>query len=371
MLTVLAGALVLTVAGSAGVVSATARRGGHDGPGRHGRTAEPLVIAHRGASAIRPEHTLLAYEAAIGLGADYIEPDLVSTKDGVLVARHENEIGGTTDVAAHPEFADRRTTKTIDGVTITGWFTEDFTLAELRTLRAEERIPDLRPDNTAFDGLAPVPTFDEVVELAKRHGVGVYPETKHPTYFRSIGLPLEEPLLRTLSENGWDGPTAPVFVQSFETGNLKRLRPLTRLRLIQLINATGAPYDLVAAGDPRTYDDLVTPQGLRDIARYADGVGVATTRLIPAGPDGRLLEPTPLVRDAHRRNLLVHTWTVRPENSQLPLDHRAGNPASPVYPRATGDVTGWLERLYGLGVDGVFSDDPGIARAVRDHVSGG
>ncbi|MEO3812661.1 glycerophosphodiester phosphodiesterase [Sphaerisporangium sp. B11E5] len=365
-LAVVAGALVLAAAGTVGAVGATAERGGHGG---HDGGREPLVIGHRGASAVRPEHTLLAYEAAIKLGADYIEPDLVSTKDGVLVARHENEIGGTTDVASHTEFAGRRTTKTIDGVAITGWFTEDFTLAELRTLRAKERIPDLRPDNTAFDGLAPIPTFDEVVKLAKQHGVGVYPETKHPTYFDSIGLSLEEPLLRTLRQNGWDGAKAPVFVQSFETGNLKQLRPLTELRLIQLVNATGAPYDLVAAGDPRTYDDLVTPQGLRDVSRYADGVGVATARLIPTGPDGRLLQPTSLVRDAHRRGLLVHTWTVRPENSQLPVDHRLGNPASPAFPRATGDVAGWLERLYGLGIDGVFSDDPGIARAVREHVS--
>jgi glycerophosphoryl diester phosphodiesterase len=363
-LAVLAGAMVLAAVGTVGAVTATAERGGHEG-------GEPLVIAHRGASALRPEHTLLAYEAAIGLGADYIEPDLVSTKDRVLVARHENEIGGTTDVANHPEFAARRTTRTIDGVAVTGWFTEDFTLAELRTLRAKERIPDLRPGNTAFDGLAQIPTFDEVIKLARRHGVGVYPETKHPTYFDSIGLSLEEPLLATLRANGWDGQKAPVFIQSFETGNLKQLRSATRVRLIQLINATGAPYDLVAAGDPRTYGDLVTPAGLRDISRYADGVGVATTRLIPTGPDGKLLEPTSLVRDAHRRGLLVHTWTVRPENSQLPVDHRLGNPASPVFPRAIGDVAGWLERLYGLGIDGVFSDDPGIARAVRERLSGG
>ncbi|GGK89701.1 glycerophosphoryl diester phosphodiesterase [Sphaerisporangium melleum] len=341
--------------------TATADKGRHDAHG-------PVVIGHRGASALRPEHTLPSYETAIALGADYIEPDLVSTKDHVLVARHENEISGTTDVANHPEFAARKTTKTIDGVQITGWFTEDFTLDELRTLRAKERIPDLRPDNTAFDGLAQIPTFEEVVRLARKHGVGVYPETKHPTYFDSIGLSLEEPLLATLKRYGWDGQKAPVFVQSFETGNLKRLRGLTRLRLVQLINATGAPYDLVAAGDPRTYDDLVTPEGLREIATYADAVGVATQRIVPPGPDGRLLQPTALVKDAHRRGLLVHTWTVRPENSQLPVDYRQGDPASPAYPRATGDVMGWLTRLFSLGVDGVFSDDPGIARAVRDHV---
>ncbi|MFC4588608.1 glycerophosphodiester phosphodiesterase [Sphaerisporangium corydalis] len=361
----LAGTLAVVAAGVLFVTlqpaSATATGSGHDDRG-------PIVIGHRGASAIRPEHTLLSYEAAAALGADYIEPDLVSTKDHVLVARHENEIGGTTDVQNHPEFAGRRATKTIDGVAVTGWFTEDFTLDELRTLRAKERIPDLRPDNTAFDGLAPIPTFDEVIELAQRLGVGVYPETKHPTYFDSIGLSLEEPLLAALARHGWGGARSPVFIQSFETGNLKALRSATRLPLIQLINGTGAPYDLVAAGDPRTYTDLVTPEGLREIAKYADGVGVATTRIVPAGPDGKLLEPTTLIRDAHRRGLKVHTWTIRPENSQLPVDYRLGDPASPAYAGATGDVMGWLVRLFDLKVDGVFSDDPGIARATRDRV---
>ncbi|GII82545.1 glycerophosphoryl diester phosphodiesterase [Sphaerisporangium siamense] len=338
----------------------TATAGDRD---HHG--GEPIVIGHRGASAIRPEHTLLSYEAAIKLGADYIEPDLVSTKDHVLVARHENEIGGTTDVENHPEFAARRATKTIDGVAVTGWFTEDFTLAELRTLRAEERVPDLRPDNTAFNGLALIPTFDEVLDLARGNGVGVYPETKHPSHFDAIGLSLEEPLLATLKRHGLDGSRAPVFIQSFETGNLKALRRLTRLPLIQLVNGSGAPYDWVAAGDRRTYADMVTPEGLREVAGYADGVGVATTRIVPAGPDGRLLRPTTLIKDAHRRGLKVHTWTIRPENSQLPVDYRLGDSASPAFPRATGDVTGWLERLYGLGVDGVFSDDPGVAVATR------
>ncbi|WP_285777276.1 glycerophosphodiester phosphodiesterase [Microtetraspora sp. NBRC 13810] len=327
------------------------------------RAEDPIVIAHRGASAIRPEHTLLAYEAAIALGADYIEPDLVSTKDGVLVARHENEISQTTDVENHPEFAGRRTTKTIDGAAITGWFTEDFTLAELRTLRAEERIPDIRPANTAFNGLAQIPTLDEVVQLAQRHGVGVYPETKHPTYFDSIGLSLEEPLLAGLARRGWRDQRDPVIIQSFETGNLRDLSRRTKVRLAQLVNASGAPYDRVAAGDPLTYDRMVTPAGLRDIAGYADGVGVANARIIPTGPDGRTLAPTTLVRDAHRAGLIVHAWTVRPENSQLPVDHRLGDPNSPAYAGATGDVMGYLNKLYDTGLDGVFSDDPGIARA--------
>jgi glycerophosphoryl diester phosphodiesterase len=241
----------------------------------HAATAErrgqaPVVIGHRGASAHRPEHTLLSYEAAIAMGADYIEPDLVSTKDHILVARHENDITGTTDVAAHPEFADRRTTKTVDGRPITGWFTEDFTLAELKTLRAKERVPDLRPDNTAFDGVAEIPTFEEVVRLAQRHGVGVYPETKHPTYFDSIGLSLEEPLLDILNANH----VRKVYIQSFETANLRELRKKTRLPLIQLITFGGAPYDWVAAGDQRTYDDMVKPEGLRGHPpRRAGGCG--------------------------------------------------------------------------------------------------
>ncbi|HEV3495709.1 MAG TPA: glycerophosphodiester phosphodiesterase family protein, partial [Actinomycetes bacterium] len=215
----------------------------------------PLVIGHRGASGYRPEHTLASYRLAIGMGADFIEPDLVSTKDHVLVARHENEISATTDVADHPEFADRRTTKTIDGVPLTGWFTEDFTLAELRTLRAKERIPDLRPDNTAFDGLYQVPTFQEVIDLAKRAGVGIYPETKHPSYFCSVGLPLEEPLVRALRGHGLDRPNAQVYVQSFEVANLRRLDTMLRVPLVQLVARTGTPYDLRAVGDPRTYAD--------------------------------------------------------------------------------------------------------------------
>ncbi|MEV4174093.1 glycerophosphodiester phosphodiesterase [Nonomuraea sp. NPDC049709] len=325
------------------------------------RGQAPIVIAHRGASAHRPEHTLLSYEAAIAMGADYIEPDLVSTKDHVLVARHENEISGTTDVAAHPEFADRRTTKTVDGRPVTGWFTEDFTLAELKTLRAKERVPDLRPDNSAFDGLAEIPTFEEVVQLALKHGVGVYPETKHPTYFDSVGLSLEEPLLDVLNRYR----VRKAYIQSFETANLRDLRGRTRLPLIQLITFGGAPYDWIAAGSTRTYDDMVKPDGLREVASYASGIGVDTRRVVPVdAATGRTLEPTTLVADAHRRRLDVHVWTVRNENSQLPADYRLGNPASPVYQRATGNVMGWLSRLVELGIDGAFCDDPAMGRAV-------
>ena len=328
----------------------------------------PLVIGHRGASGYRPEHTLASYRLAIGMGADFIEPDLVSTKDGVLVARHENEISGTTDVAAHPEFADRRATKTIDGVSLTGWFTEDFTLAELRTLRAKERIPDLRPDNTAFDGLYQVPTFQEVIDLAKRAGVGIYPETKHPTYFDSIGLSLEEPLLATLRANGYQGPKAKVFIQSFETGNLKELNRRTRLPLVQLLSDVGAPYDLVAAGDPRTYADLSTPEGLAEIATYADGIGPSKNQIVPRDADGNLLEPTSLVDDAHKAGLLVHPYTFRNENNFLPADFRQGNPASPAYLRATGDAPAEYRLFFRLGVDGLFSDNPDTAVASRHRL---
>jgi glycerophosphoryl diester phosphodiesterase len=242
-----------------------------------GKRRQPIVIGHRGASGYRPEHTLASYTLAIEMGADFIEPDLVSTRDHVLVTRHENEISGTTDVADHPEFAARRTTKTIDGNPVTGWFTEDFTLAELRTLRARERLPEIRPLNTAFDGLYQVPTFDEVIQLAKRHRVGIYPETKHPTYFDSIGLSLEEPLVRALNANGYRGRDAKVFIQSFEVANLKALRRMTRVPLVQLVDATGKPYDFVVAGDPRTYADLVTPAGLEEVAGYARGLGAKRT----------------------------------------------------------------------------------------------
>ncbi|GAA1711982.1 hypothetical protein GCM10009809_05260 [Isoptericola hypogeus] len=322
------------------------------------------VVGHRGASGYRPEHTLAAYEQAILQCADYIEPDVVPTSDGVLVARHENEISGTTDVADHTEFADRRTTKTIDGTAVTGWFTEDFTLAELRTLRAVERLPQVRPGNTAFDGLYQVPTLDEVLDLA-RHSetcdgepVGVYPETKHPTYFDSVGLSLEAPLVEQLDANGFDSRRDPVIVQSFETGNLRELDDATDVRLAQLVSSSGAPYDLVAAGDPRTYADLVTRSGLREIARYADGVGLEKNVMIPREADGTLGEPTPVIRDAHRTGLEVHGWTFRAENQFLPAEFR-----SSADPAAHGDLAGELDAFLDAGMDGAFSDHPDVAVA--------
>jgi glycerophosphoryl diester phosphodiesterase len=311
----------------------------------------PLVIAHRGASGYRPEHTLAAYELGAKQGADYIEPDVVATSDGVLVVRHENEISTTTDVAAHPEFAGRRTTKTIDGVALTGWFTEDFTLAELRTLRATERLPSLRPGNTAFNGRYRIPTLQEVIDLRRRlsrrldRPIGIYPEVKHPAYFRSIGLPLERRLLRTLRRNDLHRRRAPVFIQSFEADSLRRLNGMTKLRLVQLLGAPAPAPD---------------PPALRRIARYADGIGPSKEYVVPVGPDGASLEPTGFVRRAHRAGLLVHVYTFRRENAFLPLELRSGpDPAAP------GRIADEYERFFELGVDGVFSDHPDTAVRAR------
>jgi glycerophosphoryl diester phosphodiesterase len=337
------------------VAPATAGDGG--GP-------DPVVIGHRGASGYRPEHTLAAYRLAIRQCADFIEPDLVATRDGVLVARHENEIGTTTDIADHPEFATRRTTKVIDGIPFTGWFTEDFTLAELRTLRAKERIPGVRPQNTAFDGRFPIPTFEEVVALARRRTtcdgrpVGIYPETKHPSYFRSIGLPLEKRVVDVLHRNGYLDADDPAIIQSFEVGNLQMLASLTRLRLSQLINCTGRPFDLAAAGDPRTYADFVTPAGLEFVDSYADLVAVCKDLLIRVGADGRLGAPTPVIADAHRQGLPVHAWTFRRENLFLPPSLR-----SSADPAAPGDMVTEVRAYVAAGVDGVFSDNPDLAVA--------
>jgi glycerophosphoryl diester phosphodiesterase len=326
------------------------------------------VFGHRGASGYRPEHTLASYELAARMGADYIEPDLVSTKDGVLVARHENEIGGTTDVAAHPEFASRKTTKVIDGTSITGWFTEDFTLAELKTLRAKERIPDIRPHNTIYDGRYQVPTFQEVLDLRARlsrelgRDIGVAPETKHSSYFAKLGLPLEPGVIKALTTNGLNRPGAKVVVQSFEVGNLKELNRSLRVQLVQLISNTGAPQDFVEAGDPRTYADLVTPEGLREIAQYADVIGPDSKLILPLNADGYLTKPTALVADAHAAGLQVVPYTVRAENNFLPADFRSSADRT-----AFGDVFGFLQVLFDTGIDGIFADQPDIAIAARDE----
>nr|WP_139375779.1 glycerophosphodiester phosphodiesterase [Sphingopyxis flava] len=313
----------------------------------------PIVIAHRGASGERPEHTLASYELAIEQGADYIEPDLVLTRDGVLVARHENEISDTTDVAAHGEFAGRKTSKRIDGKEVTGWFTEDFTLAELKTLRAKERIPSLR--GTANDGKFEVPTFEEILALLARinkgraHPVGVYPETKHPSYFAAIGLPHEGPLLVQLERYGYRGPDAPIFIQSFEVGNLKALRAKSELPLIQLVDGEGGPADAPAV----TYAEMVSPPGLKAIAAYANGIGPAKTMIIPRSALGTLGEATSLVRDAHAAGLKVHPWTFRRENYFLPLADKRG-----INPAGHGDLEAEIRTYMKTGIDGLFSDNP-------------
>ncbi|HEY8374181.1 MAG TPA: glycerophosphodiester phosphodiesterase [Pseudonocardiaceae bacterium] len=328
-----------------------------------------VVVGHRGASGYRPEHTLASYELAARMGADYIEPDVVATKDGVLVARHENEISGTTDVAERPEFADRRTTKVIDGKAVTGWFTEDFTLAELKTLRAKERIPDVRPHNTLYDGRYEVPTLQEVIDLSRRlsrelkREIGLYIETKHPTYFRKQGLALEPLLVETLQRNGLNRPNAKVFIQSFEVGNLKELSRKVRVPLVQLVDSSGAPADFVESGDPRTYADLVTPAGLAEIATYAQGLGPNKDLIIPRDAAGFLTEPTSLVRDAHAVGLVVHPWTFRNENTFLPADFRSSdNPAE------YGDAFAEYEVFIRTGIDGLFSDNPDTAVAARQEV---
>ena len=333
----------------------------------HERQPRALVIGHRGASGARPEHTLEAYERAILGCADYIEPDLVSTRDGVLVARHDNELSGSTDVADHPEFADRRTTKVIDGASVAGWFSEDFTLAELKSLRAVETMPDVRPQNTSFDGLYAVPTFDEVLDLVRRSRtcsggrVGVYPETKRPTYFDGLGLSLEEPMVQSLAAHGFRDQGDPVFVQSFETTNLRELNRATDLPLVQLTSCFGAPFDLAAAGDPTTYADLVTRRGLRRVAQYADGLGPCKGQVIPRNTKGRLLQPTRLVKHAHRVGLVVHAYTFRAENQFLPRQFR-----SSADPHALGDLAGELAAFLRAGIDGFFVDSPAVgARVVR------
>lgn len=322
------------------------------------RAADPLIIAHRGASGERPEHTLASYERAIDQGADYIEPDLVLTRDGVLVARHENEIGGTTDVADHPEFADRQTTRTIDGVEMTGWFTEDFTLAELRTLRARERLPDLRAPNVRFNDLYLIPTFEEILKLvrakeAEQHRrIGLYPETKHPSYFASIGLPHQQALLDLLGKYGYTNADDPVFIQSFEVGNLKALHEATRLRLIQLVDAEGGPAD-----EPGTsYADMMSVSGLEAIAGYATGLGPSVAMVL--APEGA----TALVGRAHDAGLQVHIWTLRMENSFLPDPYKR-----PDDPQGRGDFAGYVQAIAATGVDGIFSDFP---KQARDALSG-
>jgi glycerophosphoryl diester phosphodiesterase len=340
-------------------------------------SAAPIVIGHRGASGYVPEHTLASYFLAIQYGADSVEPDLVMTRDGVLIARHENELGGTTDVAARQEFAARRTTKSVDGTVVSGWFSEDFTLRELKTLRARERIPALRPGNTRFDGQFELATFEEIIALvqgvdglraarARELGlappapVGLYPEVKHASYFANLGLPIQAPLLAVLGQYGYHGRDTRVWLQSFEVGFLKNLRGMTQLPLVQLIEDSGAPVDLVLAGDARSYADLITPPGLKQIARYAQAIGPAKSLVIARNPDGTLGVPSTLVTDAHAAGLRVNPWTFRLENEFLPLDYRRGTA-----PAGAGDLKGELLAYLRAGIDGFFTDQADVGVSAR------
>ena len=372
---------------------ALAACGGSDSPSYPTLNGDtPLVIGHRGASGYRPDHTLESYKLAIDMGADFIEPDLVATKDGVLVARHEPNITGTTDVATRPEFASRKTTKNVDGVNEEGWFVSDFTLAELKTLRAVQPLSDR---DQSYNGKFQIPTFEEVLDLAKAEGtkagrtVGVYPETKHPTYHAKLGLPLEDRLLAVLAKYGYTTKASPVIVQSFEVSNLKYLRSKTQVRLVQLVdandvNADGSmdltapydkPYDFAVAGDSRTFASLLTPAGLKEIKTYADGIGPWKPYLIPskqvdANKDGKpddlngdgkiderdrvMMPATSVVKDAHAAGLFVHAYTFRNEAKRLASDFK-------------GDPKAEYKLFYNLGVDGVFSDFADTAKAARDN----
>jgi glycerophosphoryl diester phosphodiesterase len=375
--TVIAGAALMAVAAPA--VTANDRSGEEN----------PLVIGHRGASGYLPEHTLQSYALAIKLGADYVEPDLVATKDGHLIARHEPDITNTTNVAEHPEFADRKRTAMVDGFPVTGWFASDFTLAEIKTLRAVQTFPE-RPQR--FNGRFKIPTLEEVIDLVKRESrkrdrrIGIYPETKHPTYHEDLGLALEPRLVKILKRAGWDSRRDPVFIQSFEQSNLMRLNRMIGVRLVQLVDANDVnpdgtldytapfdrPYDWTVSGRTDTFGFFATEAGLTEIATYADGIGpwkryIVSSKAIKLNPDGSvadangdgkvdeadrvLLPPTDLIARAHRHGLLIHTWTFRNENRYLASDYK--------------NETDEYLQFFDLGIDGVFSDFAGTAVAAR------
>ncbi|MEU5916634.1 glycerophosphodiester phosphodiesterase [Streptomyces sp. NPDC047141] len=367
------GASTAVAAGAGTATAATAHPDRGSGHGRGYRSLPvPTVIGHRGASGYRPEHTLGSYRHALDLGAHVVEQDLVPTRDGHLVCRHENDISGTTDVADHPEFASRRTTKTVDGVALTGWFTEDFTLAELKTLRAKERIPATRQENTLYDGRWTVPTFEEVLRWAEDEGrrrgreIWLHVETKHPSYFRSLGLGLEERLAKLLRRYGRHRANSPVFLQSFEPSSIQRLAKLVDAPGVVLLSgANTRPWDFVQAGDPRTVADLVTPEGLRWIATYAQGIGPTLDLVIPKDAAGRLTTPTTLVRDAHAEGLILHPYTHRNENTFLPAEYRRGTD-----PTAYGDAFGSLRRYLETGIDGIFADNPDTALLAAEDLTG-
>ncbi|MEN3123314.1 glycerophosphodiester phosphodiesterase [Janibacter sp. LM] len=372
-----AAALLVPTAASAAPTLAPAKAPGatsaSDNPGyREKGMADPLVFAHRGASGYRPEHTLAAYDLAVRQGADYIEPDLVMTKDGVLVDRHEPEIGGTTDVAEHPEFADRRTTKNLDGTQVTGWFVDDFTLAELKTLRAKERLGAMRPGSASYDGRFEVPTFEEVLaqreELSRSTGrvVGIIPEIKHSTYLHAEGFDPEAEVVRLAKKYHLNHPKAPIWVQSFELTALKVLRVAHgyRGRSTFLTTVKGGPYDLREEGT--TYAELTTAASMEDLSLWIDGFGPEKNAVIARNADGTLGEPTSFVRDAHAAGLKVTPWTFRAENTFLPTDYRSG-----ADPAAHGRMADEVTRFYEIGVDGVFCDQPDICVEARtDFLAG-
>ncbi|MEU1377258.1 glycerophosphodiester phosphodiesterase [Streptomyces triculaminicus] len=367
-----AGAVVLGGGITPAAAEPSARRGGHGGS--YQDLPVPTVIGHRGCSGSRPEHTLGSYQFALDNGADVIEQDLVPTKDGHLVCRHENDITGTTDVASRPEFASRKTTKTVDGEAHTGWFTEDFTLAELKTLRAKERIPGTRQHNTLYDGRWQVPTFEEVLKWAEEQGrkrgrrIWLHVETKHPTYFRKAGLGLEERLAKLLRRYGRAGRDGHTFLQSFEPSSLQRLGKLgiDCPKVLLLDDLPTRPWDFTEAKDPRTVADLITPKGLKWVSGFAQGIGPWLNLVIPRDKDDRLTKPTTLVRDAHAAGLILHPYTMRNENSFLPADFRRGTD-----PNAYGDAFAAFRTYFATGIDGIFTDNPDTGALARaDFVKG-
>jgi glycerophosphoryl diester phosphodiesterase len=323
----------------------------------------PIVIAHRGASGERPEHTMASYQLAIAQGADFIEPDLVMTRDGVLVCRHENEISGTTNVAERQEFAERRKEKIVDGVTAVGWWVEDFTLAELKTLRCRERLPQLRPRNTTYDGHEQIPAFSEVLQLALESGVGIYPELKHPSFLAEQGLDPTPVFIETVRAAGGQCAADIMYVQCFETGPLRTLAELSSLRwrCIQLMSREGGPWDR----RDLSYASMLSDAGLCDIAEYAYGIGVEKALIIPRDTNGHSLPASDLIVRAHAAGVAVHAWTFRAENYFLPLELRRGDSGASDFMRLHGDLDAELRAFYAAGVDGVFSDFPAAAVRAR------
>ncbi len=326
--------------------------------GLYSQSVLPIIIGHRGASGERPEHTEAAYRLAIEQGADYLEPDIVVSKDGILMVRHENEIGRTTNVSTKEEFASRYTTKVIDGKEITGWFVEDFTYNELKTLRSKERNTELRPSNRDYDNEFAILSFEELLKLIQRleqrtgRVIGIYPELKHPNYFKSIGLPQQETLLKQLNIFGYRDSSDAVFIQSFEVGVLEQLSEATDIRLIQLIGTEGSPPDRPNL----LFADMVTPAGLSRIAKYADGVGVHKSFVINRNIFGRLNAPTDLIKNANAKELLVHAWTFRAENYYLPEGLKSSLKRTEL-----GDMKTEIKAFRDAGIDGFFTDHPELA----------